>query len=1285
MRRSIIDNINISEFDNNITIAYKIAAKIQYPVRYVVVMNDTFVSIPTLIRMSIKESFDNKSSSANTIDSKLFGSIYNRYKLTIDTNITPYEFAMTCVQLIMSDSQFNVNLPNVQNDLLQQFNQFLSNNGFGIRVLNNFRDLDLERNEWFNKVIIADYLKDTYKKIAVINHNESTLNRVKQANPPIISPFEQLSIQMMYTPKWKLPVTPDMGIDIFNDAKLSADLPFLRYVSSTNTYHKVHRGPRDDLQPDYDTTTLPYEEKLNPNIISGLIFNSTERERKVKKLYFTFNYYLTTNSLIVTIPRESTQTDKIVNIIRSGLGIELGLGSPLSVNGYFDIYYNHIANYSFADMVLRDSLLNFYLYIEESKEPLYIKKRLDILYKQLTADFNVATPYYVNPALLSITLANKTTPAEVIVNQISSWNLLDVKLGIKLGVNTNYIRVNVSRAINKEYINEFMNLFRLIFNYYQSQRDQLERSTYIPIIPELKQLGESKNLISEVKTSKTGESKNPVLKSFQQFGSQFDVNMFSNYSTACPNMRRGVIIGDSEVEVSNVSPNVAQVRTDIQRPDLQPIMSSNGIPIRRTAIRYPKDSDKHIWFVCPARFTVDAFGNQVMTDDYPFPGMKNNDVKSESYAKYPMIPCCYGEDQLYANNGGFRKTGLTEYYGIVESTETKISRTRQYVSKAIKRLLSNQYTSIPYQLETLILKDLPGQTELYRFGSIEDPNSVLYCIMYALHNEFRELPEAVQRQNIRQIRIDMLKVEPMALKQEAFDYTANEIKALFASQQTFDPLLFYRAIELYFGINLFTFNIGKESKKIAINIMPPRHKEYHVALPIANQVTILIIRHNANYCELIGIDPSNPRFAFDNKIATTCRQLLIKTHPVTTYQSPDQNPIKIVNLASNVTFPLPNDSKLTGQYVDTYGKLRAINFNYANIEYTMITFPYAALNISAITTFNFPDYSQVVTIMGQPIGKCINDSQIIGLWYSIDKVKFAILMLIKPLEVSKLNLPVGPNIPIDIPKYESKLSLSKIDDMKRTVNLIIQLTQWLFSLSRLSVNVFFQNYIQYRELKVYDYKINVTRVLPIVTDVKSAISWIGDHSNLISDNKFTVHNQTFYNKLKYNIEQWRNSRADLTPPTVIAEFYRNEHDFTSQHRVSVLIGRSYDEWKSRGVFNIKTYENISLSFFTEIDPIFYSGKSTYIIQNVEHGKLSSAINVCQIWKTKRINDGYLSIVSQEHPEPDLKVPHKMYEIDVNGLIKQSSDNSQGQSDYIELLNYLPQHEPKWYAAMLPVA
>lgn len=97
---------------------------------------------------------------------------------------------------------------------------------------------------------------------------------------------------------------------------------------------------------------------------------------------------------------------------------------------------------------------------------------------------------------------------------------------------------------------------------------------------------------------------------------------------------------------------------------------------------------------------------------------------------------------------------------------------------------------------------------------------------------------AIIDRTIDEIRRDMISgkskyegrtpVIPSVMRQELFDYTDEEIKEKFLTEKYFDPRLFYRAIEEYYGINIYILRIPKNSATSAPTFIAPRCNHYHI-------------------------------------------------------------------------------------------------------------------------------------------------------------------------------------------------------------------------------------------------------------------------------------------------------------------------------------------------------------------------------------------------------------------------------------------------------------------------
>ncbi|MCA9750316.1 MAG: hypothetical protein KC414_14495, partial [Romboutsia sp.] len=245
-------------------------------------------------------------------------------------------------------------------------------------------------------------------------------NEVMVGSPDALStsPITYLRLTLEMNPKFNgLVPTPDDGIDIFDDSRLSDYVPYIRYnrsrkldkgdTNETSThidYYKVWSGDVPDQIPDYSSIINRYHKKSKkskkkknidttdrllksnkPDVIYLTVWSGEDNvSRATKKSYVEAKYDLTTNILKVQSPIEQDFDEtRVLNRVLESLNLTVESTQEVQVVGEFNIYgltYNENTLY---DAILNDDLFNNYLYVDEKDKPFSTKTRMNIHFRSI--------------------------------------------------------------------------------------------------------------------------------------------------------------------------------------------------------------------------------------------------------------------------------------------------------------------------------------------------------------------------------------------------------------------------------------------------------------------------------------------------------------------------------------------------------------------------------------------------------------------------------------------------------------------------------------------------------------------------------------------------------------------------------------------------------------------------------------------------------------------------------------------------------------------------------------
>ena len=762
------------------------------------------------------------------------------------------------------------------------------------------------------------------------------------------------------------------------------------------------------------------------------------------------------------------------------------------------------------------------------------------------------------------------------------------------------------------------------------------------------------------------------------------------------------------------------IRVDEEDGCIRKKITVGNTLIDRQVLAYPKDNPK-ITFVCP-------------DDKYPFPVVKEN-KSLPNRDKYPFIPCCYKRNQTDRGT----RTGYNRYYrGDKPATTARSSH--EY--KTDKLLPPQRTGKLPVVIQNLLSVHKPA--EYKRFGVVRSTNSLIHCCLTALINAGQSPPLGIPLANwTTYLSMDTNTQEALAisirrrlskayypelLKQELYDFDLPKITEYLGNSSRFlDPKVFYRAVEEFFDINLFVFSFESTGRETISFMDMPRSKNFPIRVG-NSRFAIIILKHlgsesnNLTYpqCELV-IDKQDRQFKGLFDVSMT--RLLYKTY-LSTLETLSWRPINSDLIARQQFYHSMDYQQLFGassraQFIDDYGKLRGLIINPNQVDIIMFFPPAQPLNLPSVS-FNetsglpgTPSVSQVPPLppilsviqafdRNIPTAVTRKNNLLTGIWYQIHDTDHGIYCPFQPVgelppelnEVGKL--PSGPENP-----YLSvgPNQISRIKNLRRTLKIILQLVQWAFLSSKLSADIFINNYLLMGDTskstdsnQIYDWS-RLSFKLPSVGNISEAINYLSVvFPSLTVNNKIFLYSPKFYQGIVFFLRESQKIFKGLAigAPTVINGIFEEASDFTPQSNVVIFVRDNdlldwlQDKRKSKQqLFKIRTSLDGwgSLAFLNE--PYMFQAEDgkIYLIQNVIEGNKIQALTVALEWYIHRINLGFRGIDQPRaifRTEPPV---HVIYGITESMKPVILVDSSRGKQDYLQLLTYPGSDK---YAAMLPI-
>lgn len=1303
------DTTFLTEFDNPSTIIYKMGSKYNLPIKFVFKM-------PLKNNNDEKFIIDDGKYGYNTINNKispLFDQINDpkeileiaqKYTENIKfDDLICFYYEHLESKLLPEDVDPSDIDDGVKNIILDSLNKFYR---LGEGEENKYGSYDdfMENYDSWDKELedLRENDKIIYDQIVNVEQILIEMENIESVSPIKMSPLVLTTSELDFTPKMNgEDVAVDDGLDIFNSAIPSKHVPYIQYNNKYGkSYYRIYTGEKVEDIPNFSTTIIPKTLTNESDHIYMRLWIPGNRQANEKYLknatkesLFVVTYSLTNNIMKVAVPSGESK-NMAINIIKNALpSLSLDNYEEVKVRGEMDIYNIKYEEISLLDMILLDPIINRYLYIEEHTTPFYIKKRLDIHYRPLFSDINekdktLKDSYVSNYAAVSLTLNQKFNNTNKTVNIQEDNGTLYLQDGDP------YIHINISKAESKDVVLKFTKIFKLLLIYYGKNylsvyNDYVEKYPQLELLAQMTTSRKKEGEIAPVYT-KRGKEKNRTTNALVAAAPDLFIE---DYSRKCPVKRQPRIIEEN------------QLSDNIQ------------------AIRYPENG---LYYTCEHN------------DQYRYAGLQINKLPNND--KYEFLPCCFGENQLTKTTSGLKKY----QEGLPLKTSEKI--VTKDIIKTDKILVPGKIGKLPRAINTILKNyniNKPGGVSMYRYGIINSPNSLLHCICLAIgdKNYLKYKNDDMVEDYIKGLRkyISTL-IHPGLLKQELYDYQYDEIEDILKDEAEFlDPALTYRAFEEIFNINIFVFYKPKtedlELQLGAIDI--PRFKLFHARTAHYDRPTVLIFKNqgsdvdNALYpqCELIvdlNIDESTYIKLFGENMTKLCYNTLTQTNKTITwlwdnrYQTEASIPA-YSNIYYNIDILNIIKYKPIEQLIDNDGKLRGITFiDHEQNVFTVSTLPLPPLNLPIMKTPAVQSIDYIMNIIKTEPDSVTysNDNKITGLWYSIYGIKNSLYVPVIPFVAEQagaylknaVNMPGSYN-PI-ITSGDS--STKRINKLKRSLNIIIQILRWLYDIKRqfdknLTPEKFAEEHMAVvdsgeSEIDSANYYIltNLTRRLPSVKNITEGFEYLNVRvPKLVTkvgrgEYKIVMYNRHFLNGIVKMLTDYNNLVAgtEVKEKRFIDNFYEVESDFINRSNSRIIIGEiHFNQWYSSLSGNLYSLISNSNDIKHKIEtpmsnikrPFLFQDNDfrMYIVQNVETGRADHALAVCKYWYEAFVNIGYKNT-------PTIDIPaHMIFCISSEYYLEAIADLTNGSDVYVKILYYGNAAEYMSgkgapYAALLPL-
>jgi hypothetical protein len=1363
-----------SPFDNEISLIYKVATALGQPRRYIVVRPATdadvgvvpvirdlaFIAVRDLIELILQQDTGAEAPRNPLVD------IYETLNdLSPDFSITPNDVVMFYYEIEATRGQ----PVNEIFAVVQQFYESLNaqaalafekehKRGAAPRLSLGFRDVREMTDQYaFWHAQINELLERDRQILETIEEIQAVLQRLQpvRSSPLVI---ENVTIQTnpsittgatgatggtgVTEPR---PVTPNDGIDLFNESLASETSPLIQYNEADRRYYKLFRGETQYPTPNYDEliptpaqtslmsalyVTLWAPETLRPRV--------TKANRKLPKDAFTRAIYrLDDNTLTVSSPITPTQTETLVlERLRSSIPMLIfGATREIKVRGTFYLYDFEISEVSLLDIILNDPLMSTYLYVEESIYSYAQKKRLYIHYKSLLSSTEFRRTSGDEPGeglnLSSVSAKLKQLYVEAGSHFVELTPNGPAQLDLQPG--TPYVQVRVTRADSRAVAQQFMDIFRRLLDYYRQNRPPID-ALYRDFIPEINSITPQVRLGAtprDVPTPRdlppdaprTIESPEEIQDETEELQEGPDNTSIpespgSEDLTLQPTITQPKRRGQGKIQqLQNYAPDLfiegyardgCQQKSQVVPVPQDEIENRDGILIwrdhpfqrgeqmvDRQVLAFPAENP-HYYFACP-------------TDKAPYPGVKEN-KKLRNADVYPYIPCCFSRNQMDAS----LNTKYNEYYrGRRREAVATTSRITHRI-RTDKVLDPGKVAEVPKAINDLIRRYSDEVVQIVRFGVPRDYNSFIHCVCVALNiPEYQNLSVPGREEYVIRVRQHILAtISPALLRQELYDIPDEEIMRQLSDRTIFfDPKLYYRAVEETFNVNIYVVTPSDEgSGRLEI----PRFKLFHARPLRLDRPTVLIYKSSGArtstlpypQCELlVDYDNDNNTIArlFGPNMTELMHTALIQINTTFSWTIESTGPIGRRNFFSAIDYLalVPANVTIRGQVIDDYGKLRALVGATESGQVLSLVIPPS--QPENLVTLNQPEPSDpelAIATYGEPsaITTTHDQTQVSGFWYPLLDLSTGLFIPVQPTAQFR-DRPIGPPNPL-VP-VQGQSVVNRLKRLRRTLDRILQLVRWLFILAQvtlpqpISPRQFVERYFILGEdtsdsATYYDLS-TLPRRLPEAPSVEAAIQIMEPVApTLFVSGRIVMYSESFAAKILGKLDEFYRQAVPLPHeegwivPTQLVGYYQEETDFRQHVNVAVFLSEAdIRAW----IRSITRASSQYLLINDHLDLSMARVEDPYFY-TAPDGKVYMIQNVFAGEKGRALEVAYQWMVShvnlgyQSPPYTGDPLPYVTYGISTAAAPVPIENMTQGVTPYLQLLNYATQAETGLYAAML---
>lgn len=1022
-----------SEFDNDNTMLYKLAAEEVTTVNYTLIKGDQYITLEMFLNNKLKSQefkdfnllFPHMEEIYHQIFKEKYDDVLHFYEQCEDILMFYIEMKYEArkvwkfpkKKLTSSDSK------NLKNKVLKK--ELKVTNDIRVLVKENYPSVQIEPlslkqlnynyNRW--KREYKYQVKKTKEYSKYVANEQKNLNEIKPLhceNPVIEYTTHESSVLFRET---ELEPTIDEGIKIFDDCVVTVNIPYIQYNSHENKkYYKIFDNPKQNI---IKTPSIYKDYVKKYSRIDTIYLIMVTEDRKVnKKNLIEVTYSIDTNKLtFVSYNKtkksgETSEPSDLHQYLNASLpGLYLTDTKDSHISGYFDVRNLSVEASSFYYMLNTDELLKVYLYIDESTKAWCNKSDVKIYYK--TEEQNKKSPVIV--------WFDKFIP---VIDEKNS-ETIQAK-----------VRVKIFKAESMKQLTQFISVFSRLLAKYMSEKGKIEtimRKILGKQSAQYNLTGDGFKLV-QVSSSST-DSKTPNKKEKNKSHAKDDIvpnTPLKDLKAKAPQFfsrttgrkiqagRQPTCIFRDEVEEWRQYTFTSKPRQVMPYP---PVLNDNG-EYEDPLTMDPYDERVKYWFVCA-------------DNKHQYPNLK--DLKD-------------GKDYLVLCGGKSTLDKKDSLYYKYHTKTPKVNKGGKRVTHTNKLLPPGKLGTLSPILENLLNYDTnisldDEKKEIRRYGTEQSKNSLIHCILTATLNEtyIVEKTPKKKEQIAANVRTQIANtMSPLLFSQELFDLSEEEIKnELLDMDEPFASDRYYRGLEEMFHVNIFIFKPVLENQKASnlvkdISIEIPRCKSFHIRPYREDRRSIFVYKHfgserdnstlahyevithnkieektrsghelvkrgkteetnRSGYENLQNNDSIS--FDFGDEIAkivylclsqfSTCYILNIKDTTITTR----------VNTYSKVDWKeVFKKYTIVGQRTDQYGKMRILGIQFNTTVITVYLPPSQPMNVPYLDEITKIENKLCIEIFGNPSG--VVESK--GLWYPAIDIQYCIF--IPTIEDSELEL-----------------------------------------------------------------------------------------------------------------------------------------------------------------------------------------------------------------------------------------------------------------------------------------